>query len=338
MLHRDVCIEAVAYELPPNVVTSASLYERLSPTLKRLGIPAEGLAALSGVQERRFWDPGTPPSRMAAVAARKALEEADLDPDRLGVLINTSVCRDYVEPSTASLIHGELGLGPHCLNFDLGNACLAFLNGMSLVADMIDSGQVEAGLVVAAESSREVTEATVARLLEPDTDAARFREQFAALTLGSGAVAAVLVAGRYSRTGHRLVGQVSMADTRYCRICLGQPTEMKTDHTTLLRAGVALARRTWELACRTFGWMADRVDQFICHQVGATHQRVLFETLGLDARKAFSTFPFLGNVGPASVPLTLALAQDRGIIRPGHRLALMGIGSGLNCSMMEVIW
>ncbi|MEW6279657.1 MAG: 3-oxoacyl-[acyl-carrier-protein] synthase III C-terminal domain-containing protein, partial [Candidatus Eremiobacterota bacterium] len=99
-----------------------------------------------------------------------------------------------------------------------------------------------------------------------------------------------------------------------------------------------LARRTWDLACRTFGWTRDNVDLFVCHQVGATHQRTLFDRLGLDLGRAFLTYPFLGNVGPASVPLTLALARDRGRVQKGHRLALMGIGSGLNCSMMEVLW
>ena len=70
MLHSNVCLEALAYELPPHVVATTSLYERLAPTLKRLGIPGSWLAALSGVEERRFWDPGTFLPDMASRAAR----------------------------------------------------------------------------------------------------------------------------------------------------------------------------------------------------------------------------------------------------------------------------
>lgn len=338
MRHDNVCLEALGYELPPNVMSSASIYEELGPTLDRLQIPAEGLQALTGVEERRFWDRGVPLHQFAARAARKALQAAGVALERIGCLISTSVCKDYVEPSTASLVHGELGLDPSCLNFDLGNACLAFLNGISIVADMIDKEQIDAALVVDAEGSREVTESTIRRLQRDDTDGSRLREQFAALTLGSGAVAAVLTHRRHSRSGHRLTGHVAQADTRYSNLCLGTATEMITDQKTLLQAGVSLATRTWKLACHTFGWTADNVDLFVCHQVGATHHRAIFDTLGLDVRKSFVTFPFLGNCGPASVPLTLAIAAERGRLTVGDRVALMGIGSGLNCSMMELVW
>lgn len=338
MLHSNVCIESLGYELPPNVVSSASIFERLGPTLDRLRVPADALQALAGVDERRYWDRGVPLYQSAARAARKALAASGVPRERIGCLISTSVCKDYIEPSMAALVHGELELPGGCLNFDVGNACLAFLNGLSLMAEMIERGQIESGIVVDAESSRDVTEATVQRLLSDDADADRLREQFAALTLGSGAVAAVLTHASKSRAQHRLVGHVALADTRYSRLCLGQPTEMITDQRMLLTAGVDLARRTWSLACSTFGWTGDSVDLFVCHQVGSTHHRVIFETLGLDVRKSYVTFPFLGNVGPASVPLTLALAEERGRVKRGNRVALLGIGSGLNCSMMEVLW
>jgi 3-oxoacyl-[acyl-carrier-protein] synthase-3 len=338
MLHSNVCLEALGYELPPNVVSSDSIYEELESTLERLRIPAEGLQALTGVEERRFWDRGLPIHQAAARAARKALEASRVAPSRIGVLISTSVCRDFIEPSTAALVHGELGLPADCLNFDLGNACLAFLNGLSVAAEMIEKGQIEAALIVDAESSRDVTETTVKRLQGDDVDGDRLREQFAALTLGSGAVAAVLTHRSASRSGHLLTGHVAQADTRHSRLCLGTPTEMITDHKLLLEAGVDLARRTWARACEVFGWSPETVDLFVCHQVTSTHHRAVFDALGLDVARSFVTFPFLGNVGPASVPLTLALAAERGKVKKGDRVALMGIGSGLNCSMMELIW
>ena len=78
----------------------------------------------------------------ARLEAEEAIEEAGVDRDKIGVLINTSVCRDYLEPSTACLVHGNLGLHERCLNFDIGNACLAFLNGMDVAARMIERGEV----------------------------------------------------------------------------------------------------------------------------------------------------------------------------------------------------
>ena len=193
-------------------------------------------------------------------------------------------------------------------------------------------------MVVAAESSRDVVEATIKRLLEPDVKASDFQLHFASLTLGSGAVAMVLVHQSLARRGHRLVGQVSLADTQHSGLCLGSPQQMIVHTRQLLDAGLGLARRTWELAQKIFGWTSSNVDFVIGHQVGARHFKMLFEMFKLDQARSFVTYPFLGNIGPASVPLTLAMAVERNLVKPGYRLGLMGIGSGLNCSMMQIDW
>ena len=338
MLHKDVCLESVAYELPPYVISTESIFERLAPMLERLKIPPQGVAAASGVEERRYWEEDETIVGSSTRAARKALEASGVAPEDIGCIVSTSVSKDYIEPSMASMIHGELGLSPHCWNFDIGNACLAFMNGVSILADLISMGRIKAALLVDSESSREVVEATIERLLQPDVQVSDFQLHFAALTLGSGAVAAVLTHSSISRTKHHVVGHVSLADTRHRHLCLGNPTKMLVQARPLMEAGVNLAGRTWDLASKTFGWTSDNVDLFVCHQVGSRHSAVLFESLGLDPARAFPTYPFLGNVGPASVPLTLALALDAGRIKTGDRLCLMGIGSGLNCSMMEILW
>lgn len=315
-----------------------STFDELEPLLDRLRIPIAGVLNASGVEERRFWSRGTTIAEAAALAAAKALQASGLRSTDIGCVVSSSVCKDYIEPSMASLVHGRLGLPPHCLNFDIGNACLAFLNAMSVVADMIEKGRFKAALIVDAESARTVIESTVTRLLSDSTTVDDFRDNFAALTLGSGAVAAVLTHASISKTGHRVNGHVALADTRHSDLCLGQPTEMIVHARPLMQAGVELAKRTWNEAENEFGWKPDDIDLFVCHQVGRRHHEFLFESLGLDAQRAFITYPFLGNVGPASVPLTLALAVERGRLQPGHKVALMGIGSGLNCSMMDLTW
>ena len=135
--------------------------------MERLGIRPGLIEEISGIKTRRFWNNGTQPSDAATLAAEKAIEEAGIDRNKIGVLINTSVCKDYLEPSTACLVHGNLGLGERCLNFDIGNACLAFLNGMDVAARMIERGEVEYALIVDGESSRPITEAIIELLLQP---------------------------------------------------------------------------------------------------------------------------------------------------------------------------
>src|SRR5690606_6588586 len=97
-------------------------------------------------------------------AGEKALAEAGVDRGDVGLLINTSVTRKHLEPSVAVRIHHGMGLPTSAVNFDLANACLGFVNGMTLAAQLIDSGQARYAVVVDGEDADEVQEATIERL------------------------------------------------------------------------------------------------------------------------------------------------------------------------------
>lgn len=338
MRYQNVCIEAVGYVLPPHVVKSSDIEEAIRPTLQRLGLPEGQLEKLSGVKERRFWDPGVQPSTVAAMAGEKALEKAGVRREQIQCLINTSVCRDYLEPATASMVAGRMKLPRHVFCFDIANACLGFLNGILTAANMIELGQIDYALVVDGESSREPVTATIHRLANPLATADTFRDNFATLTLGSGAVAAVVCRKDLSRNGHVVNGAVMRSATEFNQLCLGNHTEMKADPHGLLVHGVGLAVETWPHAVEELGWNPGDVDEFVCHQVSLAHFTHTFEALELPLEKALLTFPYLGNVGPASLPLTLALGEAQGRITKGKELCLFAVGSGLGCVVMGVSW
>src|SRR5690554_3140596 len=136
MHFKNVVIQSLSAVDAPINMPSSTIAERLRPAMERLGMRPNLIEKISGIESLRFWEEGTQPSDAATLAAIKAIEAAGIDRNEIGVLINTSVCRDYLEPSTACMVHGNLGLGERCLNFDVGNACLAFLNGMDIAARM----------------------------------------------------------------------------------------------------------------------------------------------------------------------------------------------------------
>jgi len=335
---QNVSIIGLAHVDAPHRITSTELEEQLAPIIKGMGGRSEIIQSLTGIVARRFWDPGQQPSEVATMAAERAIEDAGIDKSRLGILLSTSVCRDYIEPSVACLVHGNLGLSPDCMNFDVCNACLAFLNGMEIIGNMIERGQVEYGIVVDGEGSRFVVESTIHRLLDSGCDEDTFRSNFATFTLGSGAAAMVLARSDLAPEGHRLLGGVSVAETEHNNLCRGQVDHMETDASALLVAGLELAERTFKKACRELGWKPDDLDEYVLHQVSAVHTAKLTALLGLDEGKVYKTFPEFGNIGPAAIPFTLSKALELGRVNKGDRVALMGIGSGLNCSMMEVVW
>jgi len=335
----NIAIESIAYELPIHRIASSWIEEQISDTMNRLGIPQGQLEALTGIKERLFWDPGVKPSEVATIAARKAIKKADIDPNKIGCLINTSVCRDYIEPSVACLVHDNLKLSPNCVNYDVCNACLGFLSALEIISHMIEAGEIEYGLIVDGEGSRDVIESTIKYLQNPDVTVQAYYANFATLTLGSGAVAMVVCHKDKARSGHIVNRGVKLAATQYSRLCKGQRDHMVTDAKALLVAGVELAAKTWNMACKTLeNWSDGTIDAYIPHQVSQANMNALNQMLGLTPSKAFLTFQTLGNVGPAAVPITMAIADEAGHIKPGDHVGVMGIGSGLNCSMMSVTW
>ena len=339
MQSSNIAIEAVHYVLPPHRIRSDELEAEFGETLDRLHMPRGQLEQLTGIEERRFWDPGFAPSEAATLAGRKLLESTDIDPARIGCLINTSVCKDYVEPSVACLVHGNLGLSARCVNYDIANACLGFLNAIAVISMMIEAGQIEYGLIVDGESARDVVEATVTRLSAPETTIDDYRRNFATLTVGSGAVAMLLTHRDRSRHRHVVNGWVEKAATEHSRLCVGQRDWMHVDASALLVAGVGLARETWKLAeQRLAGWNDAEIALYTPHQVSIRNQSTLNRALGITPGKVFLNLYTLGNIGPAALPITLAMAAEENRIGSTDHVAMMGIGSGLNCAMMSVTW
>ncbi len=346
MNYSRVSIAAFGYELPPNVVTSADLEQRLTPLYDALRLQKGQLEAITGIRERRYWDPGAALSAGAARAGRKALEAAGLPRERIGMLIYGAVCRENLEPATACAVADALRLPPACQVYDVSNACLGVLNGMVQVANAIELGQIEAGLVVACESAREIVDLTVARLLQ-EKRMEVLRKTIATLTGGCGAVAVRLAEAALAPRGHRLIGGVTRSAPEHHRLCTWGPATgiaesaghmAETDSAGVLQHGVALGIETFRDFRRALALGPDQPEKIICHQVGATHQRTLLEAIGVPAERDFTTFRHLGNIGTVSLPITAAIAEERGFLAPGDSVGLLGIGSGLNCLMLGVRW
>ena len=346
MRWQKVCVEAIGYELPDERVSTAALEARMSAIHEALHLDPGQAEALTGVRERRFWPVGVTMAECGARAAKKALDQAGIAGHDLGAVLYAGVCRDNLEPATACAIAEAIGADGQAIVFDVSNACLGVLNGMVEIANRIELGQMRAGVVVAAESSRAIVESSIARMnAEPSMD--RYRLGLATLTGGSGAAAVVLTDVDSSFADRRLVAGAALAAPEFHRICrwgpsqglLGEtPNVMDTDASAVLEHGVALGRATWDALLSATGWRPGDVDRVICHQVGAPHRKEVLAALGVAPSRDFSTFETLGNIGTVSLPITAALAHEAGFLRKGDRVAMLGIGSGLNCLMLGVEW
>lgn len=341
MRFHGVHLESLGIHLPEERTTSLEIEERLAPVYESLRLHSGRIELMSGIRERRFYPAGTRPSWIAAQAGHVALEKSGIDRERIGLLVHAAVCRDFMEPATASVVHAALELAPTCSAFDLSNACLGFANAMTVVASRIQSGEIEAGLVVSGEDGGPLVDATIESLLNAESVSKNeLKLAYASLTIGSGGAACVLANAELAGDKPRLVGGATRAATQHHDLCQGDREPgaegplMHTDSEALLLAGNRLAAETWLAFQRELDWSKDSIERFVTHQVGAAHRRLLFETLDLDLDKDYPTYAELGNIGSVSLPLTLAKSWEAGAARPGQRTALLGIGSGLQCTML----
>ena len=246
-------------------------------------------------------------------------------------------------------VHHDLNLPDRCAVYDVSNACLGLLSGMVQVANMIELGQIRAGVVVGTESSRSLVETTIDHLnADVSLSHQDIKAAFASLTIGSGSTAIVLVRWELSRTGNHLLGGVMRTATEHCELCQGGGTKAADSHSQPLDVvpiSESLMPRAWPrpdrlspLFWKKCGWTAGDIQKTFCHQVGRAHHKLLFESLGLDQAIDYTTLEYLGNTGSTALPMTAAIGIENGRLQKDDRVALLGIGSGINVVMLGVDW
>ncbi|WDP92836.1 MAG: 3-oxoacyl-ACP synthase III [Desulfobacter sp.] len=350
MKYTKVFIESFGYELAPHIVTSQDIEEKLAPFYNAMGFAPGQLEMLTGIKERRYWNEDHTLAEHAAVAGRRALEEADILPEDVGAVVFCGVGQDGFEPATACAVASELGVGPTAMVYDVKSACLGMVTGMVQVANEIQLGNIRAGLVVSCETARQIVDATIEEI-NTRKNIDFYKETIATMTGGSGAAAILLTDGSLGRPDtrrHRVLGGVLRNSIQHFGLChwgfeaSGMPTDakvvMRTHAQEVLDNGTELAVATYAMFRKELDIPADKPDKFIAHQVGEGHHQRFYSTMGLDRQKDFTTFPFLGNTGSVALPITAAIADERGFMDPGDLVAFLGVGSGLNCYFMGVEW
>ncbi len=373
MRYSKVFIDAIGYELAPNVVTTEEIEDKLKPFYDAVGFKKGQLLALTGIKERRYWDINHTLAEGAAKAGQKAIDAAGVTPDQIECVVFCGVGRDGFEPATACAVADALNVSPNAHVYDVSNACLGVVTGMVHVANAIEIGQIKAGLVVSCETARQIVESTIDEINQAKS-VDFYKQTIATMTGGSGAVGVLMTNGTLGNQGirrHALIGGVVKQASRFNNLCKwtfsepGMPTtakiRMRTDAHAVLENGLALARETYDLFIEQMQLINkiespqqtdkqskpqsskkidvhNKPDKFICHQVGSTHQQMVHQALNIDPATDFSTYQYLGNIGTVSLPLTAAIADECGFLKHGDYVGFMGIGSGLNCLILGLKW
>lgn len=346
MLYDKVAIESFGYVLPEEVLTSTQIETRLRPFLPASPFRSGTFEQLTGIKERRLWPVACSLEDEAAKACEKALSSSDVAPADLGMVIYAGVFKTLLEPATACGIADKLGVPQRAQVYDVSNACLGVLNGIIQVANAIQLGDIDAGLVVAFESSREIID-SVFRYLEHNSSGATVTKAFPTFTLGSAAVAVVLRNRRASRAGHALLACRAGNAVRYQDLCWVKEQQcggdvstrlMQTDSVNLFKLGKDPVLKTYLELKEDMRWSDDKPDRAIFHQIGRINHDLFHRATKIPLEKGFETFSYLGNTGSAALPITAAIASEKQFFRKGDHVCFLGMGSGINCLMLAIEW
>lgn len=342
----NVCIHTVEHMDAPQVQTTKEMMRQCSGPLAWLaGIKPDAIERITGIRERRFWPQGTTAVQAATWIADRTLTSAGVDPSRLGVLVNASVLRDHLEPSVAVCVHDALGLPPSCITFDIVDACVGVVTAMGIVANMIDTGAVEYGLVISSEALQMLLQPTAWRLWLSFSKKA-WEEKMAMLTLGCAGVGVLMCRADLAPPGHahKFIGGVSSTASYACGLCTANASMASDDitMTTCTRqmtpGGRAVVDACWRYGCDKLGWSVTGIDLMFPHQISRRLPQHLSEVTGFPIDRIVAVHEDMGNVGPAGIAVALSKADKQGLLKPGMRVMLVATGSGIRAYLAIVEW
>ena len=315
--------------LPGRVVPN----QELAPLL---GVDVDYMLRVSGIQNRHWVSTGEDCSWLAEQAAREAIQQANLKPEDLDVIVLSTTSPELPFPSTACLLQGRLGI-KGIPAFDVSASCSGFLYGLSMADSFIRSGQFHRCLVVAAEVK--------SRSLD-------LKDLSTAILFGDGAGAVVV-----EPSSGREVGIVSVrlkADGQFhdwvqiqaggSREPLSQEVLTARRHTLKIQGSklFRLAVRRLALAVQEHvadaKWDLEQLDQVIFHQANGRLMAQVCRVLGLDPERCFSVIEHMGNASSASLPIALDRANRSKRLQPGYRVVLGAFGGGLTWGTALVRW
>lgn len=316
------------YYLPENIINTTDLLAEVQP--ERFGVSRDFIEKNVGVRQVRHTE--ELPSSLAIKASELALAQANINPDEIGVVIFTGIEGDNVEPATAFTVQAKLGLKSQ-LCFDISNACLGFMSGIKIAADMIKAGTTKYALVCTGERMSKLSKSLINKL-KSTHDATYFNSVYGFLTVGD-AGGAMIIGPHKQNAIHTICSDSKGKYANLCRYRYEGP-----DVTGAMQMGKICAKtielhlEVYNRALEALGWQPQEIDCLITHQVGQRPHAMAPELFNVPEKKLTKTFDYLGNLTTATLPVNFGLTMESGQIKPGSKVYALISGSGIAVSHM----
>jgi 3-oxoacyl-[acyl-carrier-protein] synthase-3 len=328
MPHFGATIAGTGSALPERRLTNADL-EKLVETSD------EWIIQRTGMRERRMAGPADTTATLATTAAKRALEEANLSPQDIDLIIVATLTPDMQTPGTACLVQHNLGIKKHIGAFDLNAACSGFVYSLSTAAQFIKTGAYKNVLVIGAE--------TLSRIID-------YTDRNTCILFGDGAGAAVVTASDDPKIGLQSFNLGANGDgAHFISVPAGgslhpsTPTTLaermhylKMNGREVYKFAVHQMTESLRYGMSSCNLTADDVKLVVPHQV---NQRIIdsaTEKMGFPKEKVFINIDRYGNTSAASVPIALDEARKAGRCQKGDWIIMVAFGAGLTWASATV--
>jgi 3-oxoacyl-[acyl-carrier-protein] synthase-3 len=312
-LRRTAAMASVEMAVPDRVVSNEVIAEGA-------GVTEQWIVHRTGVRERRHVREGERLSDLAVAAGRRALESAGVDAGELDLVLVATMAADELTPNAAPLVADELGAyGAGAI--DVGAACTGFLSGLSLAAAQVEGGRADKILLVGVD--------VLSRFVD-------WSDRGTAALFADGAGATVVAPANGSGSIGEIVLRADAAGALSIRADHGGTIAMQ-GHDTFKAAVHRLSESTLDAADRE-GLTLKDIDLFVYHQANARILAAVAERLDLDRERVIDCIDRYGNTSSATIPIALAEARERGMLRPGDNVLLGAFGAGFTWGAGVIEW
>ena len=284
----------------------------------------EWIVQRTGIKERHIAKENEFTSDLAAEAARRALADAKIPAEELELIIVGTVTPDYFTPSTACVVQKLLG-AKNAAAFDINAACSGFVTGLTVAEQFLKGGVYKNALVVCAD------------VLSKATD---YADRSTCVLFGDGAGAAVLTAdgegilstwiGADGTGGEKLTSLAYREDEAEL-----EKRVSKRKNTVSMAGGevmkfaVKIMAKAADKVVADAGLVWDDINLIVPHQANLRIIDSAANRLGISTDRMSINVDRYANTSAASIPIALCEARDKGLVKHGDRVVLVGFGGGL---------
>jgi 3-oxoacyl-[acyl-carrier-protein] synthase-3 len=316
----QVSITGLGCSVPDRVVTNEDLSKVVETS-------DEWIVSRTGIKERRLGE-GVAMSELALPAARRALEQAGVDPKEIDVLIMATVTPDMAFPSTAAIIADQLGM-PDAAAYDLSAGCTGFMYALAQAYGMLAAGLSKKALVVGGDVLSSILDWT---------------DRSTLVLFGDGAGAVVLE--RVADGG--FIGFELGADGgggehlwlpgSGSRRFDDPDKAIKMNGREVFKFATRVMVSSAEAILDECGLTVEDVDVYVPHQANVRIIDHAARKLGFPEEKVVVNVDRYGNTSSGSIPLALADAAADGRLKPGKLVLMTGMGAGLTWGSALITW